>query len=190
MCKRHLKPGGVMSLWAPLYESNMASAKSLFGTFFKVFPNGMIFSNDQNLEGYDAVLLGSVERPQFDLNELQTILEEKRYLRVKESLMEVGFGAGGSEFESSDRNAILELFATYAAQASDLVKWMADAQINSDKDLRLQYLAGMWFNSYQNTRILQSILSNYRFPENLVVGSKEQVLALKQRLADAGRRDR
>jgi spermidine synthase len=104
--------------------------------------------------------------------------------------MEVGFGAGGSQFESPNRSAVLELFASYAAQASDLGQWMADAQINRDRDLRLQYLAGMWFNSYKSTSILQSILSNYRFPENLVVGSTEQKLALKQMLANEGRRDR
>jgi spermidine synthase len=190
MCKRHLKPGGVMSLWAPLYESNLASVKSLFGTFFKVFPHGMIFSNDQHLEGYDAVLLGSAEAPQFDLDALQGMLNENGYFRVQESLMEVGFGAGGSQFESPNRSAVLELFASYAAQASDLGQWMADAQINRDRDLRLQYLAGMWFNSYKSTSILQSILSNYRFPENLVVGSTEQKLALKQMLANEGRRDR
>jgi spermidine synthase len=190
MCKRHLKPGGVMSLWAPLYENSMASAKSLFGTFFKAFPNGMIFSNDQHLEGYDAVLLGSAEKSQFDMNELQTMVEEMSYYRVKESLMEVGFGSGESGFEFTNRNAVLELFATYAAQASNLGKWMTDAQINRDKDLRLQYLAGMWFNSYKGTSILQSILSYYRFPENLMVGSKENISALKQLLANEGRRER
>jgi spermidine synthase len=67
---------------------------------------------------------------------------------------------------------------------------MQDAQMNRDKDLRLQYLAGMWFNSYQSTRILQSILADYKYPQNLFAGTEEQILALKQRLANQGRQER
>ena len=36
--------------------------------------------------------------------------------------------------------------------------WTQNAQINRDSNLRLQYLAGMYFNSYLSTKILQSIL--------------------------------
>ena len=46
MCREHLKPGGVMSLWIPLYESDNETIKSVISTFFQVFPNGMLFSND------------------------------------------------------------------------------------------------------------------------------------------------
>ena len=59
MCKQHLKPGGVMSLWIPLYESNSETAKSAIATFFKVFPNGILWSNDSDEGGYDAVLFRS-----------------------------------------------------------------------------------------------------------------------------------
>jgi spermidine synthase len=189
MCRRHLKPGGVMSLWAPLYESNLASAKSMFATFFQVFPNGMLFSNDEHLEGYDAVLLGGAEPSRFDLEALNQMLEEKSYLPVKESLMDVGFGTGNANFSSLDRNVIIDLLATYAAKASDLQKWTADAQINRDNNLRLQYLAGMWFNTYASTSILQSILESYRFPDDVFVGSGAYAEMLRQTLANAGRRE-
>jgi spermidine synthase len=189
MCRRHLKPGGVMSLWAPLYESNMSSAKSMFATFFQVFPNGMLFSNDEHLEGYDAVLLGGVEPSRFNLEALNQMLEEKSYLPVKESLMDVGFGTGNANFSSLDRNVVIDLLATYAAKASDLQRWTADAQINRDKNLRLQYLAGMWFNSYVSTSILQSILESYKFPDDVFVGSNAYVEMLRQTLANAGRRE-
>ena len=46
MCKEHLKPGGVMTLWIPLYENNEDSVKSIISTFFKVFPKGVLWSND------------------------------------------------------------------------------------------------------------------------------------------------
>jgi spermidine synthase len=190
MCKRHLKPDGVMSLWIPMYESNIASAKSMIATFFQVFPHGMIFSNDQHLEGYDAVLLGQVEPSRIDVDRLQAVLDRAEYADVKKSLAEVGFGIDSGEQGFTGRGVAVELLATYAGQASDLQSWTRNAQINRDRDLRLQYLAGMYFNSYLSTTILENILSYYRFPADLFVGSNERIWMLKQALADLGRRDK
>jgi len=190
MCKSHLKPGGVMSLWMPLYESNLDSAKSMISTFFQVFPDGMLFSNDQHYEGYDAVLLGQVQSWKINLDGLQETLARNDYLPVEESLSEVGFGNGVAQGEYTEMGVVVDLLATYAGQASDLRPWTRNAQINRDRDLRLQYLAGMWFNSYQSTRILQDILSYYRFPENLFTGSSERIAMLKQALSLAGRREK
>lgn len=192
MCKDHLKPGGVMSLWIPLYESNTDTAKSVIGTFFKVFPNGILFSNDLNGEGYDAVLLGQAEPTRIDLDALQQKLDSGDYARVKESLTEVGFGSVGSNpgGASDGRGIAVALLATYAGRATDLQEWMKNAQINTDRNLRLQYLAGMWLNTYINTEILNGILQYYRFPDQIFAGSEEQIAAMKQALAEAGRRDR
>ena len=57
---------------------------------------------------------------------------------------------------------------------------VAGAQINTDRNLRLQYLAGMWLNSDMGERILSSILAYYRFPDQTFVGSPESLHALKQ----------
>jgi hypothetical protein len=35
------------------------------------------------------------------------------------------------------------LMATYAGQARDLRPWLTDAEINTDRNLRLEYLAGL-----------------------------------------------
>jgi len=192
MCKAHLKPGGVMSLWIPLYESNVDTAKSVIGTFFKVFPNGILFSNDLNGEGYDAVLLGQVEPTQIDLDALQRRLDSTEYRQVKESLMDVGFGMVGGNPASgpNERGVAIDLLATYAGRATDLQDWMRDAQINTDRNLRLQYLAGMWLNTYMGTAILDGILHNYKFPDQVFIGSEERVQMMKQALGEIGRRDR
>jgi spermidine synthase len=187
MCKRHLSPGGVMSLWIPLYESNSDSAKSIIATFFKVFPNGLLFSNDQHYEGYDAVLLGTNEPGQMDLDRLQALLNRNEYSGVRESLMDGGFGMGGSEPYYLEHGPAIDLLATYAGQASHLQKWTANAQINRDNNLRLQYLAGMWFNSNLGTKILQDILACYKFPDEVFIGSQENIWLLKQALAVNGR---
>jgi spermidine synthase len=190
MCKDHLRPGGVMSLWIPLYESNLDTAKSVIGTFFKVFPNGILFSNDLNGEGYDAVLLGQKELTQIDLDALQAKLDSPEYARVRESLTEVGFGmAGSSPGGAPDgRGVAVGLLATYAGRAADLKEWMKDAQINTDRNLRLQYLAGMWLNTYINTEILNGILGYYKFPDQMFIGSEDRIQAMKQALAEFGRR--
>jgi spermidine synthase len=190
MCKSHLKPGGVMTLWMPLYESNRESAKSMISTFFRVFPHGMLFSNDTHLEGYDAVLLGQAEVSPIQVDHLHEMLASPDYQTVKESLVEVGFGAGNDWMADPDLGVIVDLLATFAVRGSDLNPWMKSAQLNRDRDLRLQYLAGMYFNSYLSTSILQDLLSYYRFPDTQFVGSPENITALKQTLFTAGRRDK
>ena len=170
MCKTHLNPGGIMALWMPLYESAPETAKSLISTFFKVFRNGILWSNDINGEGYDAVLFGQVEPTVINLDEMQQRFTSIGNGSVQRSLEDAGF------------RSPIDLLATYAGQASHLQEWMRDAQINTDRNLRLQYLAGMWLNSYRGTEILNGILQYYTFPDELFVGSDEQVQALKLQL--------
>jgi spermidine synthase len=189
MCKRHLKPGGVMSLWMPLYESNIDTAKSLIATFFEVFPNGMIFSNDQHQQGYDAVLLGQAEPAKIDIDRMQELLNRADYIPVSQSLEEVDFGTR-NPMQIYNRGIVIDLLATFAGDAPSLGSWTGNAEINRDRNLRLQYLAGMYFNSYISTKILDSILSSYRFPQDVFVGSENQVGTLKQALAEAGRREK
>jgi spermidine synthase len=189
MCKKHLKPGGVMSLWMPLYESNLASAKSLIATFFRVFPDGMIFSNDQQSEGYDAVLLGQTEPSPIQLDNLRQMLGRQEYAPVRTSLIEVGFGSQGDWGQSPDQGVAVHLLATFAGRASAMADWTGSAQINRDSNLRLQYLAGMYFNSYLSTKILQNILSYYRFPRDLFVGSPQNIEAFREALRNQGRNE-
>ena len=189
MCRDHLKPGGVMSLWIPLYESNIDTAKSVIGTFFQVFPNGILFSNDINGEGYDAVLFGQVEPTLINVDALERLLDRAEYRRVKESLAEVGFGMRSTSAgdEPNEMGVAVDLLATYAGRAADLRDWMADAQINRDLNLRLQYLAGMWLNTYMGRAILDDILQHYRFPEQVFGGAEDRVQALRTALQYAGR---
>jgi len=167
MCKQHLKPGGVMSLWIPLYESDSATVKSSIATFFKAFPDGILFSNDDMGEGYDAVLLGQVGPTAFELDAMQERLDRDDHARVKQSLRNAGFPT------------MYSLFGTYAGQARDLEPWTRDGQINTDTNLRLQYLAGLSFNNYIGSEILDEILQYRRFPEGLFPGSTGRTTALR-----------
>ncbi len=174
MCKDHLNPGGVMALWMPLYENRIESTKSLIATFFKAFPNGILWSNDSEGAGYDAVLFGQAGTTRFDLPALQARLDRKDHARVKASLDDVGF------------HSALDLLRTYAGRAADLQDWMRDAQINTDANLRLQYLAGLWLNSYVGSEILADITRYYRFPDDLFAGSDALRKALGARQSANG----
>jgi spermidine synthase len=162
-CKRHLKPGGVITQWVPLYESDPDTVKSEIATFFDVFPNGTIWANDNNGQGYDVVLLGQAEPTRIDVDAMQARLDRADYAKVRESLQTVGFP-----------NA-LSLLGTYLGRASDLRPWLAGSQINRDIDLRLQYLAGMGVNSFSAGTIASEIARVRRFPFDMFTGSPESI---------------
>ncbi|WP_165068548.1 fused MFS/spermidine synthase [Paludisphaera rhizosphaerae] len=176
MCKEHLKPGGIVALWIPLYECNEETAKSIIATFFEAFPNGILWSNDREGIIYDAVLFGQVEPTVIDVDALQARLDRPDHKVVKQSLREVGFGPAREDGLEEG----VDLLNTYAGQASMLKEWTRGAQINTDRNLRLQYLAGMWLNSSLDERILRGIRSEYRFPEQTFVGSPERIAVLKK----------
>jgi spermidine synthase len=170
LCRRHLHPGGVVTQWVPLYESSPDVVKSEMATFFTAFPNGTIWSNDIHGEGYDVVLLGQVEPMKIDVDGLVRRWERSDHLGVVQSLAEVKFASA------------LDLLCTYAGQGSDLQDWLRTAQINTDRNLRLQYLAGLGLNAYQGTPIYKEIVSYRAYPENLFVASPARKLQLRAML--------
>jgi spermidine synthase len=157
--KAHLNPGGAVTLFVQLYESNTDAVKSEIGTFFEAFPNGMVFGNTNNGVGYDLVLFGQVEPTKIDLDAIEARLKQPEYAKVSQSLREIGF------------NSAVDLFSTYAGSASDLQPWLKDAPINRDRNLRLQYLAGLGLNLYQSGPIYSEMLTYRKLPQNLFVGS-------------------
>jgi spermidine synthase len=158
--KAHLNPGGVVTLFVQLYESNTEAVKSEIGTFLEAFPNGMVFGNTYNGVGYDLVLFGQVEPTRIDLDMIEARLKSPEYARVAQSLREIGF------------NSAVDLFSTYAGNASDLEPWLRNAPINRDRNLRLQYLAGLGLNLYQSGPIYAEMLAHRRMPQNLFFGSE------------------
>ena len=155
LVKQHLNPGGVVTLFVQLYESNTEAVKSEIATFFEAFPNGMIFANTWNGQGYDLVLLGQVEPTHIDLDQVAAKLERPEYARVKQSLSEIGM------------NSVTDLFGTFVGKAADFKPWLADAQINRDRNLRLQYLAGRGLNLYHADAIFSEMLPYGRDPDGI-----------------------
>src|SRR6185295_16820599 len=111
LTKARLNPGGVVTLFVQLYESNTEAVKSEIGTFFETFPNGMVFANTYNGVGYDLVLLGQVEPTHIDIEEMEARLKRPEYAPLAQSLRDIGM------------NSALDLFATYAGRAKDFSVW-------------------------------------------------------------------
>ncbi len=170
LCKKRLKPGGVITQWVPLYESRMDAVKSEIATFFEVFPHGTIWGNQNDGEGYDVVLLGTESPLLVDVDALQARLDRHDHAAVWSSLSDVYLGSA------------VALLSTYAGRAPDLGEWLADAEINLDRNMRLQYLAGLGLNRYEADAIYASLLEYARYPANFFVATEATELTLREQL--------
>jgi spermidine synthase len=159
LVKRRLRPGGIVTQWVPLYESSSDVVRSELATFFEAFPNGSAWTNhatssiDPDTElGYDLVLLGPTgpapdAGPPIQLSALLQRLARHDHELVARSLWDV-------ELTRPDPSALLDRFL---ARGEDLAPWLAGAQINRDRNLRLQYLAGMALDTHQEAAIFDSL---------------------------------
>jgi spermidine synthase len=171
LCKARLNDGGVVTVFLQLYESTDAAVQSEIATFFDVFPQGALFANLVEGQGYDAVLFARAGDAPIDVERVARRLDSAAYAPVARSLQDVGFASA------------LDLLGTYAGQAADMQAWLADAAINTDRNLRLQYLAGQGLNSYRAGAIFSALTpSGVGFPERLFAGTPTELEELRQRL--------
>ena len=168
LARRQLNPGGVITQWVPLYESSIDAVKSEMATFFGVFPEGAIWGNDDQGEGYDLVLFARAEPLRIDAEALQRRLDQPDHARVKASLAEVGFATA------------VDLLSTYVGSGRELAAWMSGATINTDLNLRLQYLAGLGLNAYAQDAIYKEMLRYRRFPNEFITGTPATVRAIRE----------
>jgi len=160
LVKEHLNPGGVVTLFVQFYESNEDAVKSEIATFFEAFPNGAVFANTIQGSGYDVVLFGQNDDRPIDVDRMNQRLSSPEYAQVAQSLREIGFYSA------------VDLLATFAGRPTDLQGWLKNAAINRDRNLRLQYLAGMSLNLYQADPIYQNMISyGVKYPQSFFTGS-------------------
>ncbi|MBV9506273.1 MAG: fused MFS/spermidine synthase [Acidobacteriia bacterium] len=160
--KRHLNPGGMFTLYVPLYETDAVTIRSELATFFAAFPEGTIWANTVGGQGYDMVFLGQSGPLQINLDEVQRRLERPDYAPVLDSLRGVGIGSAQ------------DLFSTYSGRRSNLEPWLRGAPVSRDRDLRLQYIAGWGINSAMADELYRQILGYRRLPTDIFVGSQER----------------
>ena len=171
VAKQHLNPGGVVTQFVQLYESNEEAVKSEIATFFEAFPHGLVFANTVAGQGYDVVLVGQAEPTRIDVDKLEARLNSAGYAPVTKSLSEIGLYSA------------VDLLATFAGQGADLQGWLKDATINHDRNLRLQYLAGLGLNLYQADPIYKNMVAFARYPDQLFTGSDANLQRLRQAMS-------
>jgi spermidine synthase len=164
--KAHLAAGGMVTQWVPLYESDAATVKSEIATFLSVFPNGLIFANTDSGSGYDLALIGVNGSGPIDMDAMQARLESPAYAAVRRSLQDVGIGSAQA------------LLGTFIGSRDTLKPWLANAQINRDANLRLQYLAGLALNNSKEDAIYKQILSYRKLPSSAFTASPDHLAAL------------
>ena len=97
-------------------------------------------------------------------------MDREDYTEVWYSLNDVSLGSA------------VALLSTYAGRARDLGEWLADAQINLDRNMRLQYLAGLGLNNYEADAIYTALLEHARYPDNFFIATEAMETALKAQL--------
>jgi spermidine synthase len=133
-------------------------------TFLEAFPGASAWTNhaastaDPGTKlGYDVVLLGTTGGvPAFGAAlppsaVLQRLVRPDHYL-VRASLDDVEL----------TRPSPAVLFDHYIARLSQLAPWLKGAQINRDRNLRLQYLAGMGLDARNEAALLDNLLAYRR----------------------------
>lgn len=164
--KKHLNPGGYFTLYVPLYETSEPTIKSELLTFFQAFPNGTIWANNRDGEGYDMVFLGQVEPLKIDVDAAQQRLQRPDYDKVRASLVDI------------DVHSLPDLLSAYTGNATDLDPWIRGAAINHDGDLRLSYLAGWGINSQIADSLYRQMLQYRHDPTPMLTGSQPVVDAV------------
>jgi spermidine synthase len=158
-------------MYIQLFETNLEAVKSSLATFFEVFPNGTVWGNTYEGKGHDMVLLGQVEPLRIDLDAMeQRVGYRGGESRMAQSLAEVGM------------NSPVDLFATYAGRGSDLGQWLRGAAINRDRNLRMQYLAGLGLNSDESAAIYASLRAYRRFPDDIFTSAEGRLDSLRRAL--------
>jgi len=167
LVKTRLNPGGIVTLFVQLYESSEDAVKSEIATFLEAFPQGVVFANTINGQGYDLVLVGMLDPKPIDVDRVQARLSDPRNAAIAQSLAEIGIYSA------------VDLFGTYGGRRDDMARWLANAQINTDRNLRLQYLAGLGLNTYQAAGIYRNMTIDSQYPEGLFTGSDATMQELR-----------
>ena len=168
LVKSRLRAGGVFTLFVQLYQTDAAAVRSQLATFFEAFPHGLVIGNTQGGMGYDLVLLGQAGPTVIDVDAIARRLESPEFAAVRASLAAVGI------------DTVPDLFANCVGGADGLREFLAGAELTTDRNLRLQYLAGANLNRFDSATIYARMLAGpFRFPAAAFRGSADAVQAVE-----------
>ena len=117
--------------------------------------------------GYDVVLVGQKNARPIDVDAIEARLRRRRMRRSPSRSARSASTRPSSSSRPSRR------------PPSDLKPWLADAQVNRDRNLRLQYLAGLGLNLYDQDSIYKGMIRYRTWPEGVFAGSPETLAQLR-----------
>ena len=75
---------------------------------------------------------------------------------------------------------------SYVGQGSDLQLYLVGAQLNRDRSLRLQYLAGLALDENDSVPIFQAMSQYRKYPENLFAAPPYMEAQLREAFVSGG----
>ncbi len=201
LCQEKLNPGGIITLWVPLYESSEAAVKSELASFFHVFDDATIWSNDQDGEGYDVVAMSGIKH--IDLDQLQSRIDAFRDVFFEETKARnpdltrdeiralqpfpvinriTDFPNVPASVRQMHTYHALGVAATFAGRGSDISRWLSDAELNTDSNMRLQYLAGESLNQQDGAQIYYGMIQDLKYAEDFFSSSDPETLDVLRRV--------
>jgi len=124
--KRRLNKDGIMSQWLPIYNTHPDETARIIRTFISVFPDSILWYN-----GADLVLLGFNGRIQIGINEIESLLQNKKI----SSDLGVSY-LGDQEY---NLNEVQNLLAGFLMGPEELQKFSNSAAPITDNHPDLEY---------------------------------------------------
>ncbi len=173
--KAHLNPGGVVTLFVQLYESNIGRGEERDRDVHRSLPQRRRLGQHAGRPWLRPRPDGNGRAPA-DQRRRDAGQTDRSRVRARRQVARRG----------RDVPAI-DLFANYAGRGTGSDRWTRDAIINRDRNLKLQYLAGLGLNLYQSDRIYSDMLVHAKYPDGLFTGSDATLKTLREAIARAAR---
>ncbi|MFC1851206.1 fused MFS/spermidine synthase [candidate division CSSED10-310 bacterium] len=119
VCLDKLSPGGIMCLWAPLYQLDPVDYKTMVRSFVDVFPHSQIWYTNT-----DAILIGSNRPIHVDVARIQNILQNEI---IRQDLAQVNL------------DSLESILISYWANRTELLKFVGNVPLNDDDLPILEY---------------------------------------------------
>jgi len=123
LIRDRVRPGGVVSMWLPLYYLTPENYAGILRSFAEVFPHVAVWYEASTLNAF-TIVTGKLEEPVWDPAKVQRALDVPP---VRDDLA------------SLDIRAPVELLPLLLATEADLAPWIASARPNTDDRPRVEY---------------------------------------------------
>jgi len=166
--KRKLKPGGVWSQWVQMYGMDPQDLRTLLKTFATVYPHVRLFST---IEDADLVLIGSDDPLSVQADDLDQLFHTDE---------DITFELAGIQVVNA-----FDLLTRYQMGRDRILAFAADAPLNTDDNMRIEYSAPLHLHEETAEANFQALLGDKddRRPPLDTVHGRDQLVELARAYA-------